>query len=126
MKIPSRKSKYSNNTSFVRTQGDDNRSCEIAFASKKEANRYKELLLLQRVKKITDLQIQPIFELQESFKLHGKTYKNIKYIADFQYYDFDRKSIVVEDVKGFKVSIYNLKKKLFLKKYGEKYIFMEV
>ena len=42
------------------------------FDSIAESRRYKELALLQRAGKITELQLQPRFLLQESFKKNGK------------------------------------------------------
>jgi hypothetical protein len=89
---------------------------DIIFDSKKEAKRYGELLLMQRAKLISELYLQPKFILQESFKDNkGKKHIAINYIADFQYIQDGQ--IVVEDVKGHKTDVYNLKKKLFLARY---------
>ena len=55
------------------------------FDSIAESKRYKELALLQIAGEIQDLQLQPKFLLQESFKKNGKTYRKIEYIADFMY-----------------------------------------
>ena len=55
------------------------------FDSIAESRRYKELALLERTGEIKDLQLQPRFLLQESFKKNGKTYRKIEYIADFMY-----------------------------------------
>ena len=74
---------------------------------------------------IKDLSLQPNFLLQDKFKCQGKIHRKIEYIADFQYYIVKDKRWVIEDVKGFKTDIYKLKKKLFLKKYGEDYDFIE-
>ena len=41
------------------------------FDSIAESRRYKELALLERVGKIKDLQLQPRFLLQESFRKNG-------------------------------------------------------
>ena len=41
------------------------------------------------------------------------------------YWDEEAKETVVEDVKGYKTDVYRIKKKLFLKKYGDKYKFLE-
>lgn len=98
----------------------------ITFDSKKEAMRYKELKALERVGKIDMLELQPRFELQESFKHEGKTIRKIEYVADFIYRDLSTLELVVEDVKGVKTDVYKLKKKLFLKRYGSEYKFMEV
>lgn len=87
------------------------------FDSIAESRRYKELALLQRAGKITELQLQPKFLLQESFRKNGKTYRKIDYIADFQYEENGK--IVVEDVKGKETEVFRLKHKLFEKKYPE-------
>lgn len=55
------------------------------FDSKAESKRYKELALLEKVGEICNLELQPRFLLQESFKKNGKTYRKIEYIADFMY-----------------------------------------
>ena len=87
----------------------------VAFASKKEAGRYLKLKELEKNKKITNLELQPAFILQESFTRDNKKYRPIIYIADFRYIE-DGKTIV-EDVKGFKTPEYRLKKKILLYKY---------
>lgn len=99
------------------------------FDSIAESKRYKELALLERAGEIKDLQLQPRFELQESFKYQNNTIRSISYIADFQYYDCNTNKIVVEDVKSLitkKDKVYAIKKKLFLKKYGDRFIFKEI
>lgn len=55
------------------------------FDSIAESRRYKELALLEKAGEIENLQLQPKFLLQESFKKNGKTYRKIEYIADFSY-----------------------------------------
>lgn len=83
-------------------------------ASQKEAGRCDELTLIERAGEIEKLKQQPKFELQRSFKFHGKETRAITYTADFSYYDRKYKKFVVEDVKGFKTQSYKLKKKLFM------------
>lgn len=86
------------------------------FASKREANRYCELKLLEKIKLISGLTLQPVFLLQPKFRdSTGKMVRAIKYIADFQYVENGK--VVVEDVKGFKTAMYRLKEKMFLSKY---------
>lgn len=85
------------------------------FDSIAESKRYKELVLLQRAGKITELQLQPKFLLQESFRKNGKTYRKIEYIADFMYEENGQ--VIVEDVKGKETEVFKLKHKLFEKKY---------
>ncbi len=97
----------------------------IIFDSRKEAYRYAQLRLLQRAGKISKLQRQPKFLLLDSFKDNqGKKHRAIHYIADFAYIDSKGRK-VVEDVKGYKTSVYKLKKKLFLSKYQD-VIFKEI
>lgn len=99
------------------------------FDSKKEANRYLELKLLEKQGLIKQLQLQPKFVLQESFKYKDKTIKQIVYYADFKYYDMKEDQTIVEDVKSEitkKDKVYSIKKKLFLKEYSNLYSFKEV
>lgn len=89
----------------------------IEFQSHKEGNRYSQLKILEKAGLIKDLELQKTFELQEGFKLNGKSHRKITYIADFYYYDNHLKRYVVEDVKGYKTEVYKLKKKMFMYKY---------
>ena len=90
----------------------------IEFDSKKEAERYLELKMLEKAGKIKDLKLQPAFLLQEGFYYRGKAIRQITYRADFEYVD-EKGNKVVEDVKGVETPVYKLKKKLFLKKYSQ-------
>lgn len=89
----------------------------IKFDSIAEGNRYKELKLMQRAGIIKELELQPKFLLQESFKKNGKTYRKVEYIADFQYKENGK--VVIEDVKGKETDIFKLKHKLFEYKYRD-------
>ena len=91
----------------------------IEFDSKKEAQRYCELKMLLQTRKIKDLSLQHKFVLQPSFRKNGKTYREISYIADFVYFDNERMRNVVEDVKGYKTTMYQLKKKMFEYQYPD-------
>jgi len=95
----------------------------IDFDSKKEADRYNELKLLEKAWNITNLILQPRYLLQESFKYNWITEKRISYVADFSYIQNNEK--IVEDVKWFKTDIYKIKRKLFLYKYWNLYKFIE-
>ena len=96
----------------------------IRFDSQKEANRYFELKLLERVGEIHDLQRQVTFVLipvQRDY--NGKVLeRSVKYIADFVYYanDGDGWRQVVEDVKSpaTRTAVYKIKKKLMLSRFG--------
>lgn len=88
----------------------------ILFDSKKEGNYYTYLKLLKKAGKISDLELQKKFVLQDGFTLNGKKYQKITYIADFVYKD--DKGVHVVDTKGYRTQVYKIKKKLFMKKYG--------
>ncbi len=89
----------------------------ITFDSKKEANRYAELKLLERSGAIHNLQRQVRYELIPAQKKDGKTVERAcHYIADFVYEDNGK--TVVEDVKGYRTKEYVLKRKLMLQVHG--------
>lgn len=109
----------------------------IQFDSRKEAERYCELLLLQRAGQISDLELQKEFELipaqYETFERYGKTGKRLKdgkrciekscvYKADFVYMQDGQQ--VVEDTKGYRdpasaaYAKFVIKRKLMLWRYG--------
>lgn len=85
------------------------------FDSVLEAKRYKQLALLEKANKISNLKLQPRFLLQESFKKNGKTHRKIEYIADFEYKENGQ--TIVEDVKGKQTEVFKLKHKMFEYKY---------
>lgn len=86
----------------------------IKFDSIRESKRYIALSIMQKMGKISSLELQTPYTLLKSFKDHtGKTQRAIKYIPDFRYIIENR--IIVEDVKGLKTEVYKIKKKLFLK-----------
>ena len=86
------------------------------FDSTKEANRYMELKFLLATHKIRDLELQKPFVLQESFRgRDGKWVRDIRYIADFYYFDCEKDEWVIEDVKSSATkdnAVYKLKKKM--------------
>lgn len=87
------------------------------FDSILEANRYKQLALLERAKQIKNLRLQVPFLLQESFRKNNKTYRKIEYIADFVYEENGQ--TIVEDTKGVKTEVFKIKQKLFEYKYPD-------
>lgn len=98
----------------------------IKFDSKKEAERYCELLQRQEDGEIKDLKLQPHFTLQEAFKtVDGESVKAIVYVADFAYREARMDDggewywpLVVEDVKGVKTDVYSLKRKMMIERFG--------
>lgn len=89
----------------------------ITFDSRKEAQRYAELKLLERSGAIHNLQRQVRYELIPAQKKDGKTIERAcHYIADFVYTENGK--TVVEDVKGYRTKEYVLKRKLMLQVHG--------
>lgn len=89
----------------------------ITFDSRKEAQRYAELRLLERSGAIHNLRRQVRYELIPAQKKDGKTIERAcHYIADFVYTENGK--TVVEDVKGYRTKEYVLKRKLMLQVHG--------
>lgn len=88
----------------------------ILFDSRREANRYAELKLLERAGKIANLRRQEEFELIPKC---GKE-RPARYHADFSYTDTATGEKVVEDVKSraTKTKDYILRRKLMNWRYG--------
>jgi len=81
----------------------------IKFDSKREQERYCDLKMMENAKEIT------AFQHQVPFTLEGSTY-----IADFVYFDYQTKTFIVEDTKGFRTQVYKMKKKAMFERYGIK------
>lgn len=113
----------------------------ITFDSKKEADRYRELKLLEKAGEICNLRLQVPFELipaqyEETGEVYtkgvnkgkpkrGKCIENaVVYYADFVYQNMGSDRIV-EDVKGIRTPVYIIKRKLFRWRYPD-YEFREV
>lgn len=122
-KKPPKKNKYRNEkTVRIMPNGE-----EHEFHSKKEAERYDALMLMQANGEIRNLKLQVRYCLQEAYTtFEGDPVKSIDYIADFVY---ERRTApdnygqrywlpVVEDVKGMRTRDYALKAKLFRNRYG--------
>jgi hypothetical protein len=112
--ITKKQSKYKNKKTVVN---------EIKFDSKKEAQRYAELIEELKRGDITDLRLQQTYTLQESYMtVGGVRVKAIKYIADFSYLRKVDGNLrrVVEDVKsrGTRTPVYQMKRKMMFHKYG--------
>lgn len=87
----------------------------IKFDSQMESRQYIKLKEMEEKGEIKNLQLQPEFLLQDSFKKDGKTYRKIVYKADFMF-EKDGKTCV-QDVKGFATPEFKIKEKLFEYKY---------
>ena len=80
---------------------------DFTFDSKKEYDRYRELLLLQRAGKIEELQVKPT-----RYYMNLNSVRICSYTPDFEYNDTETGEHVVEDVKGMRTDVYKLKKKM--------------
>ena len=104
----------------------------IQFDSKREAQRYQELKLMERAGMICDLKRQVKYELIPAQYIDGKCVERaVTYTSDFEYYVLKPiKSVmvdpktrvvgehIVEDSKGMRTKDYVIKRKLMLYKYG--------
>ena len=111
----------------------------IEFDSRKEANRWFELRMLERAGEIQALQRQVKYILIpkqiETYERYGKTGKRLSdgemvieqecaYFADFVYVDNKTKKLVVEDTKGYRdpssasYAKFVIKRKLMLERFG--------
>lgn len=94
------------------------------FDSKAEAARYRVLRLMQDAGEISDLELQPRFELLPAFiDASGTKHRAITYRADFAYIEDGRR--VVEDTKGYQTKEYLIKRKLLLHSHRD-IVFREV
>lgn len=117
-----RRSKYSN----IKSKTADG----AVHDSRKEARRWNELLLLERIGLIKDLKRQVKYVLipaqTETYeRISPKTGKRLKdgtrvieqecsYIADFVYTNTETGNAIVEDSKGVRTKEYRIKRKLML------------
>lgn len=98
----------------VRTEVDG-----YKFPSKAEAKRYGELKALEEAGKISELILQPRYELASKSRCPtcGQALRKMEYVADFAYTEDGRQ--VVEDVKGVETPTFKLKRHLFLRLYRD-------
>ena len=105
--------KYGNKKTIIRG---------LAFASKREAARYAELVAMWRAGDISEPICHPSFELiPAQVACSGRKERGVTYIADFSYYRASDGQRVVEDVKSpvtAKLPAYIIKRKLMLRVHG--------
>ena len=85
----------------------------IWFDSKAEGKKYSELVILQRVGKIANLKVHPVFPIIVN------EIKICDFIPDFSFMDLEKGEPVILDVKSRPTltPMYRLKKKLFIALY---------
>src|SRR5687767_11147003 len=84
----------------------------IKFPSRKEANRYSELRLLEKADKVRDIRCQVRMPLE----VNGLLVTH--YVADFVYWDVEQGKRIWEDTKGFITDSFRIKAKLVRALYG--------
>lgn len=92
----------------------------IVFDSRREANRWAELKLMEKAGEICDLQRQvPFLLIPAQRDANGRVIeREVKYVADFCYVDMRALEKVVEDTKGVRTKEYVIKRKLLLYRHG--------
>lgn len=122
-KLPPRKSKGSKY---------NNQKTASGYDSKLEEGRAGQLRLELKLWLIHDLEEQVPIVIHDSFTIKDPSTKSgyrkipaIKYLADFRYRRDTDDKYTIEDSKGFRTDVYKIKRKLFLKRYQEEYIFIE-
>jgi hypothetical protein len=90
------------------------------FDSKAEARFYEYLL----AKDIEVVAMQPRFILMDGFKHNKETIRKIEYVADFLIrYEWD---LLYIDVKWMRTPVFDLKLKLWKRRYGEENVLLIV
>lgn len=84
----------------------------IKFDSKREADRYCELVRLKQLGAVREFTLQPRFELIPKFEQFGVKHRATTYVADFDVIWLSGEREVI-DVKGFPTEVFKLKEKMF-------------
>lgn len=93
----------------------------ITFDSKLEAERYEQLLWLERAGEISDLWLQVELQMNHG-RIDPETGEKIRstnYNADFMYVDKAQHKIIIEDTKGMETPEFRLKWNLAQSQYPE-------
>lgn len=103
----------------------------IQFPSKTEFETFRALEQLRDVGEISEIELQPKFELYEKLK-NLRTENKLKgfspdstiiYTSDFRYFDLKTKRRVVVESKGHMTDLNKMKLRLFLQHYLPEYDF---
>lgn len=106
-------SKYGNRKVKADVDGE-----QVTFDSVVERDRYHHLKLLEKAGEISNVELQPVYLLQESFKRDGKMIRAETYRGDFRY--MQNGQVTLEDVKGYILTdLYKSKVKRLLFKHPE-------
>ena len=88
----------------------------IEFDSKREAERYMELIAMQQRGEITGLECQKTYVLADSVIVQGRKRPPLRYVADFVYVRDGQ--TITEDVKGMLTDVYKIKRHLMRSVHG--------
>lgn len=88
------------------------------FDSQKEAKRYCELELLEKAGLIKNLKKQVRYDiLMNGEPVKYESGRTIYYLADFEYFDIEKKRKIIEDVKGMDTPVSKIKRALVERSY---------
>ena len=92
------------------------------FASQTLVYRYQDLLYLKATGAITNLRVNPQYDLIEAFCYNGYEFRKLFYQADFEYYDTVKQRLIIEDYRGHSKNRLSDKAKtqLFIHMYKDK------
>lgn len=93
----------------------------ILFDSKLEAERFIQLKLMLKAGEISDLKLQPEFQIFQGYidPITGKHHKSRYYFGDFQYVDKQEHKVIVEDTKGIETDVFRYKWDMVCSMYPE-------
>ena len=92
------------------------------FSSQTLVYRYQDLLYLKATGAITNLRVNPQYDLIEAFCYNGYEFRKLFYQADFEYYDTVKQRLIIEDYRGHSKNRLSDKAKtqLFIHMYKDK------
>lgn len=105
--------KYRAERTAVEQEGQQQR-----FDSRREANRWCELRMLERAGEIADLERQPVYPLLAPTPTAHVFVRIGEYRGDFRYTVVKTGGRVVEDAKGVRTPLYRWKRKHVEAQYG--------
>lgn len=92
----------------------------VRFDSKRELKRWRELQLLERGGKISQLERQLVCVLARGVKIEGEKRARpaLRYTVDFRYRDKETGSLVYEDAKGKADTAFRIRQHLMKSVHG--------
>jgi len=99
----------------------------ITFSSRLEADRYQQLLLLEKAGEIAELKLQPELQIMEGWvdPETGEKHRSRFYVGDFKYLDMASHAWVIEDTKGVETAVFGLKWEYVQSEYPQ-YVFRKL